>query len=818
MANRYANLIGTNKIRDEYPKINQAFDTVQQEVDALEADIEALDEKLDTIILNPIEGEVAAQEVVLARGNADTLPKRLDGIESDLNIIKSNVALKADKSEVRMKSVKIELEDMSAETLAAMSGTATFNLESVPQDGSVTPAKLDNSISKTFSNRDVTFVYGVNLFNPNTALVDTVLNSSGDLSAYIGWSTSDFIDVGSNKSVFIPSPRFVAEYDVFNNLIPGTFVDNTSRADKLFVTNEKTRYIRFTRETSTIETAMVMLGTSATTRRYPFSGKAILKQKDGSELYVDNVVNNRYEIKSGGKNLFDKNRVTLDALLVPNGKTTSPAIGWITSDFIEVPQESIVVGQVRSIHEYDKYFEPVVDSYVDLGTVVPNYSFTPKSNTKYFRFSYYSTSTPIQVEVGSVATAYEEHYYSVFVDGKKVYDLIPQTVQPVIEKDLSVIDYSKVNLKQVDLMSIFASDEGWTDVGGVGIMENDAVNFTYGSQSIKTSVSDGNYKSIQKPISANIKDSIVVLKIYVENIDNVESLQIFFGNEGFTDYYGWYPPVARLKTGWNVITESTSHFSKRDANTPDNLLENVKTLRVCQKAKASVVSTISFDAIGTAENAIQKGKICIMFDDGFNGVWNYAKPALDKYGFRAVVPVIRDLIGTSSFMTMEQLKILYDNGWDIVTHGQRDLTTMTREQLATELDYNKQILIDNGFVRSAKHYVSHQGRYNDLALEEIKKRFITHRTTEFRYVTLPVADKYRLGNVGGNNADINQLKVYADTAEKNKVVAMINWHQIVESSATGNEGIASVFREFVDYIASKNVDVVTLSDIFNPYD
>ena len=42
MANRYGNLIGTNKIRDEYPKINQAFDKVQQEVDALEADIEAL--------------------------------------------------------------------------------------------------------------------------------------------------------------------------------------------------------------------------------------------------------------------------------------------------------------------------------------------------------------------------------------------------------------------------------------------------------------------------------------------------------------------------------------------------------------------------------------------------------------------------------------------------------------------------------------------------------------------------------------------------------------------------------------------------------
>ena len=163
----------------------------------------------------------------------------------------------------------------------------------------------DNVLLST-NNRDVNFVYGINLFNPNTALVDTLLNSSGGLSASTGWSTSDFIDVGSNKSVFIVEPRFVAEYDVFKNLIPDTFVDNSSYENKLFVTNAKTRYIRFTRQTSTMGTSMVMLGTSATTRRYLFSGKAILKQKDGSELYVDNVVNSRYEIKSGGKNLFDK--------------------------------------------------------------------------------------------------------------------------------------------------------------------------------------------------------------------------------------------------------------------------------------------------------------------------------------------------------------------------------------------------------------------------------------------------------------------------------------------------------------------------------
>lgn len=34
MANRYCNLVGTNKIKDEYTKINDGFDAVEQEMDA----------------------------------------------------------------------------------------------------------------------------------------------------------------------------------------------------------------------------------------------------------------------------------------------------------------------------------------------------------------------------------------------------------------------------------------------------------------------------------------------------------------------------------------------------------------------------------------------------------------------------------------------------------------------------------------------------------------------------------------------------------------------------------------------------------------
>mgnify|MGYP001202554364 CR=1 FL=1 len=62
MANRYANLVGSNKIKDEWQKINTGFDKVQQDVDQLQADlaqeiadreaaVEYVDQRVDNIIV-----------------------------------------------------------------------------------------------------------------------------------------------------------------------------------------------------------------------------------------------------------------------------------------------------------------------------------------------------------------------------------------------------------------------------------------------------------------------------------------------------------------------------------------------------------------------------------------------------------------------------------------------------------------------------------------------------------------------------------------------------------------------------------------------
>jgi len=90
MANKYANLNGSNLIRDEYTKINTGFDGVEADIDKLETDVTAVNTRVDTIITTPISGEAATQEIVDARVSAvksktfASLDARFEETEQDI--------------------------------------------------------------------------------------------------------------------------------------------------------------------------------------------------------------------------------------------------------------------------------------------------------------------------------------------------------------------------------------------------------------------------------------------------------------------------------------------------------------------------------------------------------------------------------------------------------------------------------------------------------------------------------------------------------------------------------------------------------------
>lgn len=106
-------------------------------------------------------------------------------IADDLASVTAQLVQKAAKEEVRLKTVKLEPEDLSENTLGLVTGTGTVNLLSIPQDLSVTPKKT--TFIKTGKNK-------VN--NANNIVGERISTSTGAVVADSTRSrTEEYIEV-----------------------------------------------------------------------------------------------------------------------------------------------------------------------------------------------------------------------------------------------------------------------------------------------------------------------------------------------------------------------------------------------------------------------------------------------------------------------------------------------------------------------------------------------------------------------------------------------------------------------------------------------
>lgn len=197
-------------------------------------------------------------ELVNMNNGAVVTPERMNHIET-------GIANSADKQEVtaqlaqtnRVKiggGVKAEPEDMSSDLLGLITGEGgPINLETIPQDYSVTPKKT------TF------MVESRNQFNPETAVKGFELDihkHDGSLRANSLRTTSDFIPVKGNTN-YIPSGHnedLTIDYHAYNaDKNPIGSVVSISQEQGRTTTN-LTRYIRVSIYTSEINTFQIEEG------------------------------------------------------------------------------------------------------------------------------------------------------------------------------------------------------------------------------------------------------------------------------------------------------------------------------------------------------------------------------------------------------------------------------------------------------------------------------------------------------------------------------------------------------------------------------
>jgi peptidoglycan/xylan/chitin deacetylase (PgdA/CDA1 family) len=213
----------------------------------------------------------------------------------------------------------------------------------------------------------------------------------------------------------------------------------------------------------------------------------------------------------------------------------------------------------------------------------------------------------------------------------------------------------------------------------------------------------------------------------------------------------------------------------------------------------------------TWDGWLRKGMVSFTFDDGYFSTYNSAFPILQKYGFLGVIYVINDSVnyaetGNKNLINLSMLHTLEDAGWEIGGHSKshKMLTTLSDDELRYEISESYLYLKNKGFNVTSMAYPFgiYDQRVIDVASDyfEFARGFIGFGNSAFDY---PVYGKYALPWFS-SDGKLSSLKDLIDLAESHKKWVIFTFHDIKPND--------SKLEALAQYVKSKNVDVVTVTD------
>ncbi|MDQ6862545.1 MAG: polysaccharide deacetylase family protein [Thermoproteota archaeon] len=261
---------------------------------------------------------------------------------------------------------------------------------------------------------------------------------------------------------------------------------------------------------------------------------------------------------------------------------------------------------------------------------------------------------------------------------------------------------------------------------------------------------------------------------------------------------------------------SSSHHSKSShisssSNTGGK--SNVKTSHTIQStSNNSIVSSDSNTGINIVGN--NNKVVIINFDDSFKNQVLYAKPILDKYGFKATFFEVCGWIGSFpiSKKSWQDLAALRQDGMDIESHTMTHahLNTVSTAELNYQIGQSKQCFLNHGFTTPNFAYPYSEASNNMTVVKVVAKNYDLARTDSGFPLTF-------LHCNGFKNHPQTDCKTYSDNGKKlsfDNRHSIKSWtHRHIDGSYSSEEGVcagichsydnAQMFQRFVADVNSQ---------------
>lgn len=310
----------------------------------------------------------------------------------------------------------------------------------------------------------------------------------------------------------------------------------------------------------------------------------------------------------------------------------------------------------------------------------------------------------------------------------------------------------------------------------------------------------------------------LMIRLYVEDIARLSKFEIRLSSDSrMASYLGYTHTRWQLVEGWNEIIIPLDKFSPVGNESFEHV---ITTLQISVTQRGDLPVTVFFDALYRDYGG--KGKVIIQFDDGWESVYTKAYPMMKDKKLVGNIGIISNLVGKSNYATLDQLKEMYANGWDMFNHTANHprLTTLTEKQMENELSSAKAFLMRNQLNRAVDFIAYPYGDFNDSVISIASKysRYARTVTPDFE-VNKPI-NPYRLKTIELVN-DIAP-SVYQEailSAANNGTTVIFLLHRIED---TGTDSIifnTEDFQAFLDYLDlyRKEVDVLSISEWYKTF-
>jgi hypothetical protein len=405
---------------------------------------------------------------------------------------------------------------------------------------------------------------------------------------------------------------------------------------------------------------------------------------------------------------------------------------------------------------------------------------------------------------------------------------------PEIEKAALELTSLKVPARaQKTVFQQFQAGHGYEKSEGTGTLSEDTGDFVIGTQSLKfVTAADGVQSHVRKksvgPYDFTGRDLRLTFK--VDGLAHVGTFEVFLSSDNLATNNVHYPVAIPIQPyiadgEWAAVTISWGDLVN---NFPPGSIARSKVNFVEFRFEDDGVAPVTFHVNEVA--AVPQpgsGVVSVVFDDGWASNYTRARPNLDRYGYRATAVVIRDLVGTASYLSLAQVRALQaDSGWDVAAHADTvadhnaGFANLEDSVVEADLQGIKRWLIENGFKRRDL-FAWPQGSFTASQMIIARRFFNGIRGTTGGsggaagpQETFPPGDNGRLRTwVIGSSATATDVETALNQCKTHKSWLILSFHELVASGAEGGlQTNEATFKAMVEKIAASGLAVKTVAE------